>query len=63
MWPRATAIAPLRTFFELTPLRALDFVLIGAAVMVGALVLRLVWRRNLFERLLDLDGSWHIRDM
>jgi cation-transporting ATPase E len=47
------ALPPLRTFFELTPLGAFDYLLIGVLVAAWALVLRFVWRSRLFERLLD----------
>ncbi len=52
-----TAVPSLRDFFELTPLRGLDYLLIGIVVAVWALLLRLIWRARLFERLLDLGGS------
>jgi cation-transporting ATPase E len=52
-----TAVPSLRDFFELTPLRGLDYLLIGIVVAVWALLLRLIWRARLFERLLDLEGS------
>jgi cation-transporting ATPase E len=47
-----TALPPLRSFFELTPLRALDYVLLGAVSAVWALVTRTLWRTRLMERLL-----------
>ncbi len=50
-----TAVPSLRDFFELTPLRGLDYLLIGIVVAVWALLLRLIWRARLFERLLDLE--------
>ena len=48
-------VPALRSFFELTPLRGLDVILISALVVVWALVLRFVWRARLFERLLQMD--------
>lgn len=50
-------VPSLRAFFELTPLRGFDYLLIGIVVTVGALFLRLIWRARLFERLLDLEVS------
>jgi cation-transporting ATPase E len=50
------AVPPLRAFFELTPLRVLDYTLIGVGVVAWALLLRLVWRMRLFERLLSYQG-------
>jgi len=44
----------LRNFFELAPLRWLDYVLIGILVAVWAIVLRWVWRTRLFERFLSV---------
>jgi cation-transporting ATPase E len=49
------AIGPLREFFELTLLRASDYVLIGLVVMLWALLLRLIWRHRLMERLLSRE--------
>ena len=51
------AVPWLRTFFELTPLRGFDYLLIGIVVAGWALLLRFIWRARLFERLLDLKGS------
>jgi cation-transporting ATPase E len=50
MWTPA-----LRHFFELSLLRASDWLLIGAAVILWAIVLRWTWRINLLERLLEFD--------
>ena len=52
-----TAVPSLRAFFELRPLRGFDYLLIGAVVAAWALLLRLIWRARLFERLLDLEVS------
>jgi cation-transporting ATPase E len=51
------AVPPLRAAFELTPLRGLDYLLIGIVVALWALLLRFIWRGRLFERLLDLKVS------
>jgi cation-transporting ATPase E len=48
------AVPPLRAFFELTLLRGWDYLLIGGIVAAWALLLRVIWRTRLFERLLDL---------
>jgi len=50
-----TAVPPLRNFFELTPLRWFDYLLIGALVTMWAVLLRYIWRARLLERLLDLS--------
>ncbi len=47
-----TALPALRAFFELTPLRALDYLLLGAVSVVWALVTRTIWRTRFMERLL-----------
>jgi cation-transporting ATPase E len=47
------AVPVLREFFELVPLRAIDYLWIALAVVVWALLLRVIWRRRLFERLLE----------
>lgn len=49
------AIGPLREFFELIPLRASDYVLIGLVVALWALLLRAIWRGRLMERLLSRE--------
>jgi cation-transporting ATPase E len=49
------AVPPLRGFFELTLLRGWDYLLIGGIVAAWALLLRVIWRTRLFERLLDLS--------
>jgi cation-transporting ATPase E len=49
------AIQPLRAFFELTLLRPWDYLLLGAVVVVWALLLRFIWRARLLERLLALE--------
>ncbi len=51
------AVPPLRAFFELTPLPALYWLLIGAAVGIWALALRFIWRAFLFERLLAQEAG------
>jgi cation-transporting ATPase E len=52
-----TAVPPLRSFFELTPLRWLDYLLIGGLVAIWAVLLRFIWRARLFERLLGLSEA------
>jgi cation-transporting ATPase E len=51
------AIPLLRTFFELTLLRGLDYLLISIVVVGWALLLRLIWRARIFERLVHLKLS------
>jgi cation-transporting ATPase E len=51
------AVPPLRTFYELTPLRGWDYLIIVAAVTVWALLLRFTWRARLFERLLSPESG------
>jgi cation-transporting ATPase E len=46
------AVPPLRVFFELTPLRVFDYLLLGCVALAWALLLRLVWRTRLLQRLL-----------
>jgi cation-transporting ATPase E len=48
------AVPGLRSFFGLVPLRSLDFLGIGAVVVIWAIALRTAWRTRLFERLLGL---------
>jgi len=48
-------VPALRGFFELRLLPPLDYVLIGAVVIVWGFVLRFAWRKRLFERLLNLS--------
>ena len=45
----------LRTFFELTPLRGRDYVIITMAVIFWAILLRFIWRSRLIQRLLGLN--------
>jgi cation-transporting ATPase E len=47
------AVPSLRDFFELRLLAPLDYALITLGVMGWALVLRLIWRGRVFERLLE----------
>jgi cation-transporting ATPase E len=49
------AVPPLRAFFELALLSPWDYLLLGAVVVVWALLLRFIWRTRLLERLLALD--------
>ena len=48
-------VPALRGFFELRLLPPLDYVLIGAMVIVWGFALRFAWRKRLFERLLNLS--------
>ncbi len=50
-----TVTPALRGFFELVLLRGWDYLLIGASVVAWALLLRLVWRTRLMERLLTRE--------
>ncbi len=47
------AVPTLRDFFELVPLRAVHYSLIGLAVVVWALLQRVLWRKHVFERILQ----------
>jgi cation-transporting ATPase E len=47
------AVPGLRGFFELSPLRIVDYLIIAAGVAIWALLLRLIWRTKLFERVLS----------
>jgi cation-transporting ATPase E len=49
------AVPSLRALFELALLRPWDYLLLGAVVVVWALVLRFIWRARLLERLLALE--------
>jgi cation-transporting ATPase E len=49
------AYEPLRTFFGLTPLRAIDYVIVAAVAVAWAYLLRFTWRERLLDRFLSLD--------
>lgn len=49
------AIPPLRGIFEISPLPIGVYALIGAISVVWALTLRLIWRKRLLERFLQVD--------
>ncbi|MGB9299599.1 MAG: HAD-IC family P-type ATPase [Anaerolineae bacterium] len=49
------AIRPLREFFELVSLKVTDYALIGFVVVLWALLLRVIWRGRLLERLLSRE--------
>ncbi|MBC7815258.1 MAG: HAD-IC family P-type ATPase [Burkholderiales bacterium] len=52
----AILIVPdLRSLFELSPLRLLDYVIIVLVAGVWAISLRYIWRARLFDRFLNLD--------
>ncbi len=48
-------VPPLRQFFELMPLQWFDYGIITGITLVWMFVLRFIWRRNLFERFLNLE--------
>jgi cation-transporting ATPase E len=48
------AVPWLRQFFELTPLAAQDYLVIAVVVVIWAFLLRLTWRRGIFERVLEM---------
>ena len=50
------AVPPLREFFELSLLRWWDYLLIAAIAAGWALVLRILWRNRVFEKVFALDG-------
>jgi cation-transporting ATPase E len=56
LYALVVAVSPLRNFFELAVLRWQDYALLTAIAILWALLLRLVWRTRLFERLLDLNA-------
>jgi cation-transporting ATPase E len=47
------AVPPLRDFFELALLRGWDYLALAAIAVAWALVQRILWRTQLFERLLS----------
>jgi cation-transporting ATPase E len=51
------AIPPLRDFFELTTLQWWNYLLLAALAVGWALVLRIVWRARVFEKLFSLGGT------
>jgi cation-transporting ATPase E len=48
-------VPPLRTFFSLTALRPIDYLVIGAAALLWSIIQRWIWRGNLLERFLQLE--------
>ena len=48
------AVPPLRTFFSLTALHPIDYLVIGAAALLWSIIQRWIWRGNLLERFLQL---------
>ncbi len=51
------AVPLLREFFELTMLRWWDYLLLAALAVGWALLLRIVWRARVFEKLFSLDDA------
>ncbi len=51
------AIPPLREIFELMSLPIVVYALIGVIAVAWALTLRLIWRKRLLERFLQVDWS------
>ena len=51
------AVPPLREFFDLITLRWWDYPLLAALAVAWALLLRIVWRTRVFEKLFSLDGT------
>jgi cation-transporting ATPase E len=49
------AIRPLRSFFGLTLLSGVDYLVIASIVVVWAVVLRFTWRARLLDRFLGID--------
>jgi cation-transporting ATPase E len=46
-----------RTFFDFTPMRTYDYLIIGGLAVVWGLLLRRVWRSRLLDRFLEVDLS------
>ncbi|MDL1902172.1 HAD family hydrolase [Anaerolineae bacterium CFX9] len=51
------AIPPARHFFELVPLRAVDYLILTAAFIVWALMLRMAWRQRWLQRFLGIETN------
>jgi len=49
-------VTPLREFFQLVLLRPVDYLIIGATVILWALIVRAAWRSRVLERFLALEG-------
>ena len=49
------AIAPLRALFNLQALDIVDYLIIGGATVLWAILIKVIWRFRLFERFLQLD--------
>lgn len=45
-----------RQFWELLPLEPIDYALVGGATLLWLILLRFVWRAQLFEQFLHLEG-------
>ena len=53
-------VPPLRTFFSLTALHPIDYLVIGAAALIWSIIQRWIWRGNLLERFLHLSKGFQI---
>lgn len=51
------AIAPLRQFFELSPLSLMSYLFIGLVALEWCLILRFIWRTRFLDRFLGVDLS------
>lgn len=51
------AIAPLRNFFELSPLSLMSYLFIGLVALEWCLILRFIWRTRFLDRFLGVDLS------
>jgi cation-transporting ATPase E len=56
LYAAIAAVPPLRTFFEPTLLQVSDWLAMGVAVVVWALLLRPIWRAQILKRLLALEA-------
>jgi hypothetical protein len=51
------ALAPLRAFFNLQALNASDYLIIGGASVLWAVLVQMIWYFHFFERFLHLEGK------
>ncbi len=52
----------LRRFFEILPLSAMDYAITAGTAIVCMLVLRVIWRQQVFERFLHVDAVVDLSD-